>query len=468
MDTGIVWFRRDLRLQDNPALDAALRAHDRVLCIYIHAPDEEKPWQPGAASRWWLHHSLTALDGDLRKRKSGLHVLVGKSTSVLTTLARQTKARAVYWNRLYEPAILKRDKAVEATLEKLGVAVTACNAALLVEPWIPKTKQGGPYKVFTPYWRNVREQLHPQPPLRVPSKIPSPRVAGGTTIAALKLLPEIPWDKEFYTHWAPGEQGAQRRLAKFLKSGIKDYRLGRDRPAEEWTSSLSPHLHFGEIGPRQIAWRVFQSHKSTSGEWFLRELGWREFSHHLMYHFPKTPIQNLNSSFDKFPWARSNAAAMKRWQRGRTGLPMIDAGMRQLWKTGWMHNRVRMLVASFLTKNMRQHWLEGARWFWDTLVDADLANNTQGWQWTAGSGADAAPYFRIFNPVTQGKRFDPDGDYVRRWVPELKRASKKLVHEPWLDPDWLKKTKYPAPLVDLGESRAAALAAFQKMRRKTR
>jgi deoxyribodipyrimidine photo-lyase len=467
MDTGIVWFRRDLRLQDNPALDAAVRAHYRVLCVYIHAPEEENPWQPGAASRWWLHHSLTALDADLRKRGSQLHVVDGPSTASMRTLIKQTNARAVYWNRLYEPAIIKRDKTVEVALEKMGVDVNVSNAALLVEPWAIQTKQGGPYKVFTPYWRNVREQLHPHPPLRAPSKIASPRVANGTTIDKLKLRPKISWDKGFYKYWTPGEQGAQRRLSKFLKSGIEDYKEGRDLPAEDWTSSLSPHLHFGEIGPRQIAWRL-QSHRGVGGDWFLRELGWREFSHHLIFHFPQTPEHNLDPKFDQFPWARHNAKAISRWQRGRTGIPMIDAGMRQLWTTGWMHNRVRMLVASFLTKNLRQHWLEGARWFWETLVDADLANNTQGWQWTAGSGADAAPYFRIFNPVTQGKRFDPNGDYVRRWVPELKRVSRKLVHEPWLDSDVLKKTKYPAPLVDLGQSRTVALAAFQKMRRKIR
>ena len=467
MDTGIVWFRRDLRLQDNPALDAAVRAHERVLCVYIHAPDEEEPWQPGAASRWWLHHSLTALDADLRTRGSALHIVIGKSAAVLTNLVTQTKARAVYWNRLYEPAILTRDKAVEAVLGKLAIDANVSNAALLAEPWTIQTKQGGPYKVFTPYWRNVREQLRPQPPARAPDKIASPPTAGGTTIAKLNLLPTISWDQGFYTHWTPGEQGAQRRLTTFLKSGIKDYKTGRDRPAEDWTSSLSPHLHFGEIGPRQIAWRL-HAHRGVGGDWFLRELGWREFSHHLLYHFPKTPDHNLDTKFDEFPWARRSPKAIRRWQRGRTGIPMIDAGMRQLWATGWMHNRVRMLVASFFCKNLRQHWLEGAHWFWDTLVDADLANNTQGWQWTAGSGADAAPYFRIFNPVTQGKRFDPDGEYVRRWVPELKLATNKTVHEPWLDPELLKKTNYPAPLVDLGESRESALSAFQKMRKKTR
>ncbi|MEP6483532.1 MAG: deoxyribodipyrimidine photo-lyase [Rudaea sp.] len=465
MSVGVVWFRRDLRLQDNPALDVAVRAHERVVLVYIHAPDEEKPWQPGAASRWWLHHSLKALDADLRKRGSMLHLLVGPSSAALGTLIGQTNATAVYWNRLYEPAIMQRDERVERAMEKRGVAVNITNAALLVEPWMPTTKQGNSYQVFTPYWRNVREQLRPQPPCSAPTKIASPHIPASATIDELKLLPTITWDKGFYTHWTPGEHGAQRRFAKFLTSGIEDYREGRDRPAENWTSSLSPHLHFGEIGPRQIAWKILRSNASAGGEWFLRELGWREFSHHLLYHFPKTPERNLNRQFDTFPWARRDALSIERWQRGRTGIPMIDAGMRQLWETGWMHNRVRMLVASFLTKNLRQNWTEGARWFWDTLVDADLANNTQGWQWTAGSGADAAPYFRIFNPVTQGKRFDPEGDYVRRWIPELKSVPTKFVHEPWLDADVLAKTKYPAPMIELSASRTSALGAYQQMRR---
>jgi deoxyribodipyrimidine photo-lyase len=466
MDTAIVWFRRDLRLQDNPALDAAVRAHDRVVCIYIFAPDEEKPWQPGAASRWWLHHSLIALDADLKKRGAKLHVFSGNSLPTLRRVIKSAQAGAVYWNRLYEPAIRERDQKIQNDLEKRGIDVNVSNAALLFEPWVPTTKQGGPFKVFTPFWRHVREQWQPRPTSRAPVKIPSKRIAGGVEIDDLKLLPKIPWDASFAKHWTPGEQGAQRRVSAFLSRGLKDYKKGRDLPAENWTSSLSPHLHFGEIGPRQIAWRLHANH-STNAEFYLRELGWREFSHHLLHHFPQTPDRNLNPKFDKFPWARRNDKAMRRWQRGRTGIPIVDAGMRQLWTTGWMHNRVRMLVASFLTKNLRQHWLEGARWFWDTLVDADLANNTQGWQWTAGTGADAAPYFRIFNPVLQGKRFDRDGVYVKRWVPELKRVPARFIHAPWDDPKVSKLLKYPKPVVDLGESRAAALAAFKKMRNKS-
>ncbi len=467
MDTGIVWFRRDLRLQDNPALDAAIRAHARVVCIYIHAPDEEKPWQPGAASLWWLHHSLTALAADLQKRGATLHVFAGESLKTLRRVIGATKASAVYWNRLYEPTIVKRDNRIERDLAKRDIDVHVSNAALLFEPWVPKTKAGGPFKVFTPFWRNVREQVRPQPSLRAPGKIVSIRIDGGIEIDALNLLPAIGWDAAFSENWTPGERGAQRRLTAFLARGLKDYKEGRDHPADSSTSSLSPHLHFGEIGPRQIVWRLHTNH-SVNAAFFLRELGWRDFSHHLLCHFPSTTDHNLNRTFDAFVWSRRSEKILRRWRRGKTGIPIVDAGMRQLWTTGWMHNRVRMLVASFLTKNLRHHWLEGARWFWDTLVDADLANNTQGWQWTAGTGADAAPYFRIFNPVTQGKRFDPAGVYVKRWVPELKRVPAKYIHAPWDDPNVSRHLKYPEPIVDLGESRNEALAAFKKMRNKSR
>ena len=468
MTTAIVWFRRDLRLEDNPALAAALRAHDRVVCVYLHAPDEEAQWAPGAASRWWLHHSLDALDSDLKKRGAALTIFSGETAKVLVSVVRKTKADAIYWNRLYEPAIIARDKIVKQALDDAGIATHDFNGNLLVEPWDIQTKAGGPYKVFTPFWRNARANLVPTPPLSVPRKIPSVTVRGATTLKKLDLLPKIKWDAEFFEHWEPGERGAHRLLRRFKSDAVKNYKQGRDRPDRDDTSRLSPHLHFGEISPRQIVWSF---EKSASGkplgadaDFYIRELGWREFSHHLIYHFPKTPEHNLNPQFDRFPWARRNASALARWQRGKTGIPIVDAGMRQLWKTGWMHNRVRMLVASFLTKNLRMHWLEGARWFWDTLVDADLANNTQGWQWTAGSGADAAPYFRIFNPVTQGERFDPQGVYVRRWVRELANVPAPLIHQPSTDAGVLKKTGYPAPMVDLKTSREQALEAYARMR----
>jgi deoxyribodipyrimidine photo-lyase len=468
MTTAIVWFRRDLRLQDNPALAAALREHDRVACVYVHAPDDEAPWAPGAASRWWLRHSLSALAADLKKRGANLHIFSGDANKVLASVVRKTNADAVYWNRLYEPAIIKRDQTIEKTLRNAGVDVRTFNANLLFEPWEIETGAGGPYKVFTPFWRNARARLIATPPLAAPRKIQSVSLRGATTLKKLDLLPKIKWDAEFYDHWEPGEHGAHRLLRRFKNDTVKNYRKGRDRPDFDDTSRLSPHLHFGEIGPRQIFWSFHNSAKGHSitgdADFYIRELGWREFSHHLMFHFPKTPNRNLNPQFDRFPWVRRNASALAKWQRGKTGIPIVDAGMRQLWKTGWMHNRVRMLVASFLTKNLRVHWLEGARWFWDTLVDADLANNTQGWQWTAGSGADAAPYFRIFNPVTQGERFDPQGVYVRRWVRELANVPAPLIHQPSKDAAILKKTGYPKPMVDLKTSREQALDAYARMR----
>jgi deoxyribodipyrimidine photo-lyase len=469
--TALVWFRRDLRLQDNPALAAALRAHARVVCCYVHAPEEEAPWSPGAASRWWLHHALAALDLDLRERGARLHLLRGPTLQAIDILLESSGADAVYWNRCYEPALRARDATIEVALRERGVDTHAFNATLLVEPDQIATAQGGPYKVFTPFWRKLRTLVAPVPPMAAPKRVPAAEVRGGMALDDLQLLPCVAWDAGLRASWQPGEAGAQERLAEFVADALPVYRDGRDRPGIDATSRLSPHLHFGEIGPRQITWAL-EAHARghadgaarAGSEAFLREIGWRDFSYHLLHHFPRTSRRNLNRQFDAFPWGADDAQALGRWQRGRTGIPIVDAGMRQLWHSGWMHNRVRMLVASFLTKNLRQHWLHGARWFWDTLVDADLANNTQGWQWTAGTGADAAPYFRIFNPVTQGERFDADGSYVRRWVPELRELPAPLIHRPWQDADALRRTGYPAPMIDLGESRRLALAAYQSMR----
>jgi deoxyribodipyrimidine photo-lyase len=466
--SAIVWFRRDLRLEDNPALAAALSAHARVLCVYIHAPEEEDPWAPGAASRWWLHHSLAALGADLSKRGAELHIRTGPTLAALEDLIQLTGARAVYWNRLYEPALIARDMQIKQALRVRGVAAESFNAGVLIEPWEIQTGQGGPYKVFTPYWRNARARLEPGPPIPAPKRVASAHANGGIGLDALHLLPIIPWDRGFRKLWKPGARGAQAALRRFGENAVGAYKNGRDRPDHAGTSRLSPHLHFGEIGPRQIVWELLGSQATdrsrAAAEPFVRELGWREFSQQLLYHFPQTPQRDLNPQFNSFPWANDEQGMIARWQRGETGVPIVDAGMRQLWESGWMHNRVRMIVASFLTKNLRQHWLHGARWFWDTLVDADLANNTQGWQWTAGCGADAAPYFRIFNPVSQGERFDPAGDYVRHWVPELKDVRAPLIHQPWKDVDLLRKTGYPPPMVDLRESREMALAAYQTMR----
>ena len=472
MSTALIWFRRDLRLADNPALSAALEAYDRVVPVYIHAPDEEAPWAPGAASRWWLHHSLKVLDQELTDRSSNLHIARGPTLAALRDLLKENGATAIYWNRLYEPAITARDTEIKQQLIDDGIDARSFKASVLFEPWEIRTGQDQPYRVFTPFWRKARAQLQARPPLPTPEKLAMPHGDKGQTLDELDLLPRIPWDQQFHNKWTPGEAGACHAFEDFIESGLRDYASDRDRPDRSGTSRLSPHLHFGEISPMQIAWaleeRVHQAGDSSrfgGAECFLREIGWREFSQHLLFNFPGMPEKNLNPRFDEFRWGSEDATSIKRWQRGRTGIPIIDAGMRELWATGIMHNRVRMLVASFLTKNLRQHWHHGQRWFWDTLVDADLANNAQGWQWTAGCGVDASPYFRIFNPVTQGVKFDPRGDYVRRWVAELADIPAPLIHSPWINPATLEATGYPAPMVDLGESRAVALAAYQQMPR---
>ncbi|HSX61888.1 MAG TPA: deoxyribodipyrimidine photo-lyase [Tahibacter sp.] len=467
MTTAIVWFRRDLRLAGNPALERALRGHARIVPLYVHAPHEESPWEPGAASQWWLHHSLAALAENLRRRGAPLQIRRGDSLAVLQDAIHESGAEAVYWNRLYEPAAIARDTYVKHALKMQGTEAHSSNAHLLIEPWDVATGQGGPYRVFTPYWRKVRAALQPRPPAAAPERIDGVTIKGDVPLDALDLLPRIPWDTGFSAAWQPGEAGAARALDDFCDDAMRGYAEQRDFPATTGTSRLSPHLHFGEIPPQQIHWRLDELGRERGERWreaaepFLRELGWREFSHHLLYHFPQTPQENLNPAFDGFAWREPRGDELAAWQRGRTGIPIVDAGMRELWHTGWMHNRVRMLVASFLCKNLRLHWRHGARWFWDTLVDADLANNTQGWQWTAGTGADAAPYFRIFNPVTQGERFDADGAYIKRWIPELSRHAFKNIHAPWKQPDLLARSGYPEPIVDLGETREAALQAYQ-------
>jgi len=474
-NTALVWFRRDLRLSDNPALRHALKQADRVVTVYIHAPDEESPWNPGAASRWWLHHSLVALDGALGQRGSRLIIRAGDSLDCLRALCRETGAGLVFWNRLYDPAVISRDTMIKQALREDGLDVESFNASLLSEPWELETKNGGPYKVFTPYYRAFRQQTLAQP-VTAPRTLRAPRtLPRSLAISELELLPAIRWDDGLAAAWTPGHAGGAARLNEFAQHDIDDYMFARDFPARDGVSALSPHLHFGEVSVRET-WHMLDSLKAGVGvdsavDAYQRQLVWREFAHHLLFHFPDTPQRNFHNVFDAYPW-RGNKRLYSAWCRGTTGIPLVDAAMRQLWHTGWMHNRARMNVASFLTKNLRMHWREGARWFWDTLVDADLANNTMGWQWSAGCGADAAPFYRIFNPVRQGERFDPDGGYVRHWLPELAALPDRYLHQPWnAPPSVLAEARvtlgrdYPRPVVDLNESRDRALESYRSLRR---
>jgi deoxyribodipyrimidine photo-lyase len=476
----LLWFRQDLRLQDNAALRAAVERGSPVIPVYILDDAAERGWAMGGASRWWLHHALAALDATLRELGSRLIFARGDSQTILRDLATSQRAGAVYWNRCYEPAAIERDKRIKAEFTSGGLEVKSFNSALLHEPHTIANKQGGPFQVFTPYWRHC---------LALPVEAPTKFVAGKLSVPAgwprllkleeLELLPRLNWAGGFAETWEPGEAGAARRLKRFAQSAIAEYADHRNRPDIDGTSMLSPWLHFGELGPRQV-WAAVQALGKDSGVFppnngarvFLSEIGWREFAYHLLFHFSRTPEHPLREAFEHFPWASDpGGRKLRAWQRGQTGYPIVDAGMRQLWRTGWMHNRVRMIVASFLVKHLRLPWTQGAAWFWDTLVDADLANNTLGWQWSAGCGADAAPYFRIFAPVLQGVKFDPEGHYVRRWVPELSQLSTEHLHAPWeAPPPALAAAKvrlgenYPRPIVDHATARGEALAALKKLR----
>jgi deoxyribodipyrimidine photo-lyase len=477
---GVVWFRDDLRLADNPALLAALAGSERIACVYVH--DTNPTIRPmGAAARWWLHQALTALDASLRKLGGELLICKGDTAALVPALVEKLDARAITWNRRYGAAEQVIDAALKARFLADGRAATSHNGALLYEPWQVKSQTGTPMRVFTPFWRAALASADPQPPQAAPKTIPflalPADLPGRCTLADLKLLPTKPdWSAGMAAEWTPGEAGAAKRLETFLTGGIKGYAEDRNRPDKLSTSRLSPHLRFGEISPRQIwqATEMAQAEGVTPGSdydvtKFLTEVGWREFSHHLLHQFPKLANENFQPRFDAFPW-RSNHTDLKAWQKGMTGYPIVDAGMRELWQTGWMHNRVRMVVASFLVKHLMIDWRQGEEWFWDTLVDADAANNSASWQWVAGSGADAAPYFRIFAPVLQGEKFDPNGDYVRRYVPEIAKLPNKLIHKPWLaTPGELAAagvkpgTTYPLPIVDHDAARKRALSAFASL-----
>ena len=478
MSIALVWMRRDLRLSDNPALSEAVNAGHTPVPVYIHN-DNKTTWADGAASRWWLHHSLKSLRDSLRKCGSDLLIIEGDPEKVVPLTAAQYGAVAVYWNRCYDMAAIKRDTSIKQTLQDNGVEVRSFNASLLLEPWQHLKKDQTPYRVFTPFWKSLSAKLIDSWPIAAPDRLPKPPVSSTTqpvTLEQLDLLPQINWDKDFYSSWRPGEDSAQQRLQTFTEDRLGSYAEQRDYPSQTITSQLSPHLRFGEISPRQIRtflqeqYALLPAMETATGA-YLRQLAWREFSYHLLYHFPTTPEQPLNARFNSFPWRTDYAEDLKSWQQGQTGIPIVDAGMRELWQTGYMHNRVRMIVASLLCKNLLIPWQEGAHWFWNTLVDADLANNTLGWQWVAGCGADAAPYFRIFNPVLQSEKFDKNGFYLRRWLPELASMPSKWIHAPWRAPEGILADaglslggNYPRPIVDLGSSRTRALQAWSAIK----
>ena len=452
---NIVWHYRDLRIEDNPALNAA--SSGKVLPLYIHSPKEEGRWASGAASNWWLHHSLQKLSRQYKELGSRLITRTGSAMEVLEQLASEVSIDAVYLNHRYEPELKRRDKQVLSKLEARGTSVHRFEGNYLVTPSDILNKTGKPYSVFTPFSKTVMALRLWRDPLPLPRLTGQPRVKS-ERVESFDLLPKNGWADPFLERWLPGRDGAMKNLKAFKKA-VDDYEDQRNNPSVAGTSLLSPHLHFGEVSPHEV-WRAIE-HKSKERLPFLRQLIWREFGNYFLYHSPTATNFSWKRKFDDFPWEK-NQKALLAWQKGMTGYPIVDAGMRELWQTGWMHNRVRMIVGSFLVKDLFIHWAEGARWFWDTLVDADLANNTLGWQWIAGSGPDAAPYFRIFNPVLQGKKFDPEGVYIRRWIPELAQLPKKWIHCPWEAPE--DAPNYPKPIVDHSEARKKALLAYQKIK----
>jgi deoxyribodipyrimidine photo-lyase len=479
---SIMWFRQDLRLDDNPALREAARDGRAIVAVWTWHPQDEHPWEPGAAARWWLHHSVTALSADLAALGIQLVIRTGDPSVELADIARTTGARSVHAATRFEPWARAQEQRVTESLAAAGVSCTFHPGLLLHDPSAIRTGSGVPYKVYTPFSRNVAATVKVEPCIARPSSIAAGDVTAvrSDTLESLGLLPSIAWDGTMRSTWTPGEAGARARLESFVPvrgaaaAPIARYAAGRDEPSVPGTSMLSPHLHWGEISPRRIWNTVERALSAPSADRdvaanaakFRAEIVWREFAYHVLANFPATSDAPLRPEFSRFPW-NDDAAVRRAWQRGRTGYPLVDAGMRELWATGWMHNRVRMSVSSFLVKHLLQHWLHGARWFWDTLVDADLASNSLGWQWSAGCGADAAPYFRIFNPVLQGEKFDPEGTYVRRWVPELAKVPSKWIHRVWEAPaDVLAAagvilgTTYPHPVIDHAHARGRALKAL--------
>lgn len=466
----IVWFRQDLRIQDNPALHAAIKI-GKIIPVFILDQHDAKDFSLGKASAWWLYESLQSLQHDL---DGHLIFAKGDSFKILQQLIKKYKATGVYWNRCYQPWVIKRDQKIKKELLDAGIDGQSFNGSLLWEPQDVVKSDGTAYKVFTAFYKNGC--LKAQAPREI---LPTIRSLKFEKISKIKNLHDLGLVKtndeifRFEKYWKPSEKQAHQLLKDFLKNKLSDYKKGRDFPGLDVTSRLSPYLHFGQISPHQVWWTVkdggYEHASRDNVQHFLKEIVWREFSYNVLFHSPWVTHKNLQSKFNEFDW-RSSSADLALWQEGMTGYPLVDAGMRELWQTGYMHNRVRMVVASFLIKNLRIDWRKGELWFWDLLVDADLASNSFNWQWVAGSGYDAAPYFRIFNPTTQGEKFDKHGEYVKRWVPELKNIPDKYLYEPWLAPaEILKKANitlgknYPKPIVDLKVSREQALAYFKKL-----
>lgn len=468
----LLWFRQDLRLEDNPALTYAVQ-HGKILPIFIHDNINCGKWDMGEASKWWLHHSLLKLN---EKLEGHLLCLSGDPQTIIPNLVNQFQCNTVVWNRCYEPWQMKRDKTIKEALKQKGINVKSYNGSLLWEPWEVSKPDGTPYRVFTPFYqKGCLKVAPPRFPLDTPNTFEYVETKGkqsNRTVEHLELLSKHDWHSKFHHLWVPGKD-AQVRLSEFSRHKLASYKQNRDFPPIRGTSNLSPYLHFGEISPNQVWYSVInsaQDFEDKSGlTSFLSEMGWREFSYYQLFHFHDLPVKHFQKKFDSFPW-KKNEYGFEQWKQGQTGIPIIDAGMRELWQTGNMHNRVRMIVASFLTKNLLIHWHKGAMWFWDCLLDADLASNSASWQWVAGTGADAAPYFRIFNPVTQGQKFDPDGSYVKHYCPELIRLPIKFLHSPWeapnqilIDADVTLGKTYPHPIVNLKETRNQALSAFKSI-----
>ncbi|MEM8844037.1 MAG: deoxyribodipyrimidine photo-lyase [Pseudomonadota bacterium] len=460
----IHWFRQDLRLADNLSLSEAAQ-QGLVLPIYIYDDVNSNDYDLGDASKWWLYHSLIKLNESL---KNHLLIFKGDPKTILLDLIEKYDVKAVHWNRCYEPWRIARDELIKKSLKEHNITTKSFNGSLLCEPWNNLKADGTPYKVFTPFYKNACiKATPPNPPLPKPFRIKYASGDSKITLDDLNFISKNKWHEKL--NWKVGEENAHKRLLNFVENGLTNYKKGRDFPSLDNVSKLSPHLHIGELSPSQVWYAAKTVQESDSQEHFLRELGWREFSYNLLYHFPSLPKSNLQAKFDTFPWLK-NQKRLSAWQRGQTGYPLVDAGMRQLWQTGYMHNRVRMVVGSFLVKNLLIHWHEGERWFWNTLLDADLANNSASWQWIAGCGADAAPYFRVFNPCIQGQKFDPEGEYTRKYVPELASLSSKYLFSPWEAPkDVLDEAgvvlgkSYPKPIVEMQQSRNRALEAYKKI-----